>query len=1002
MGTKAWGFFITFIVVFLLALTTFGFDASIFTGLLGSGAWLIYYNSTHAEENKKNNQETDKVTDAIAQLQNSGIRESVPSQPQPQVVQAPITGSVPTRQANPDDELPPMGDFSTYTTHSDPPASQTIVNVSAPSTYIPPRAPANTKDTPKSLMEKLDEATGGQIVLKRNPKPEEEVLAPIGDFSSYSPPREYSPTQTIQPTTTISTPTPMSPRRPQAMIYDIAVPKDSKWTPERATELVEHLLSITDGTAMLRIVATHNEVKWQVVDYLVESDNTASLIRGIRAIYPEAEVRAAPYTTPLFTRPFHRCTTPFVLVKETKDGVPGWVFPIRYVESCKTSDPLTSVIQALSGDLREGSTATLTICSIGFTDDATRKRGKDSSKRSNINWVRLGFSVLGGAGEFIGTGLGELVAKPLTGNATTDRYDKEGQKVVEEKPFAKALWNTVVVLQVDAAESNDFTNYDNTATRLWHGIKSEYNTLTKHSTWNTHIEHIDSQTKANTTDTIGLITDIRQKHLEWKFQCILCAHEIATIFHLPHEGFKSSTIKWIAPGRPNETVLNNKEGVVIGTNGGNDIRIPNTGDAKHTNIIGKSGTGKSTFIHNTIHQNIARGLGVCVIDPHGQIVRDILERSIPDERIDDVVLLDLANTDYPPPFNPFNLADANGQVGIGQIMAVLDKVYNLNSTPRALDYIKLALNTIKFDKNPIIRDAVGILRDPVKRQNFLAKHGHKLDEATVEAWEDFNKKETGHDALLDPVVRRLRQFYQTNYVYAMLCHPHSLDWDRLMKENKIILVSLGVDGQKVPEQEQQLLGALVVSQIELTARRAGRDKPLNFRLYIDEAQKFVTTSLPMMFEEIRKYGVWITIANQFLGQLNGRTLDATMGNVTNTVSFAVGTDDARELGTYMKPTFTVEDLTELGIRRAAIKTAIDGKSQPPFLVDTLPPPPPHPEGQSRVERIKQRSIEQWTPWSQNKVLAWLSERYPRTNFGIPKGDEPNKPDPDNEDFEVKG
>ena len=257
--------------------------------------------------------------------------------------------------------------------------------------------------------------------------------------------------------------------------------------------------------------------------------------------------------------------------------------------------------------------------------------------------------------------------------------------------------------------------------------------------------------------------------------------------------------------------------MVIGKNGDNEIRISNEGDAKHTNIVGKTGTGKSTIMLATIHQNIKQGLGVCVVDPDGKIIRDILERSIPDERIDDVVLLDLANSDYPPPLNPFNLADEKGQVGIGQIMAVLDKVYDLSTTTRAVDYIQLALNTVKFGNTPTIRDAVVVLRNPVERQKFLAKYGNKLDRASKEAWREFLDKESGQDSVLDPVVRRLRRFYQTDYVYAMLCHPDSLNWDQLMLDKKIILVSLGVDGQKVPEPEQQLLGALVVSQIDRRA-----------------------------------------------------------------------------------------------------------------------------------------------------------------------------------------
>ena len=246
---------------------------------------------------------------------------------------------------------------------------------------------------------------------------------------------------------------------------------------------------------------------------------------------------------------------------------------------------------------------------------------------------------------------------------------------------------------------------------------------------------------------------------------------------------------------------------------------------------------------------------------------------------------------------------------------------------------------------------------------------------------------SGQDSLVAPVVRRMQRFYSSDYMYPMLCHPDTLDWGKLLSERKIILVSLGVDKAKVPPSEQQLLGALIVSQIEIAARRRGEDHDLGFRLYIDEAQKFITTSLPEMFEEIRKYGVWITIANQYLGQLMGKTLAAVMGNVTTTVSFEVGKADARELEAYMQPTFTAEDLMNLGKHKAVVKTTLKDTAQPPFAISTPAPPPEYPNAKERAKQIKERSIKKWTPKKRSEVLAWLEERYPIEEFGIPKGDD---------------
>jgi hypothetical protein len=403
---------------------------------------------------------------------------------------------------------------------------------------------------------------------------------------------------------------------------------------------------------------------------------------------------------------------------------------------------------------------------------------------------------------------------------------------------------------------------------------------------------------------------------------------------------------------------------------------------------------------NLIHQDITAGRGVAVIDPHGKMIADILRSCIPDNRIDDVVLIDIANADYPPPLNTLSLPDEEGQIGVGQVMAILDKVYGFTSAPRALNVIETTLKTLRFEQQPTIRDAEEILTDTLKRQRLLQKNSRQLDPASRNFWRRFgDMSASAQDELTFPVTNRLQRFYSSDQLYAMTCHPDSLNWGRLMADNKIILVSLKANNAVVPASERQLLGVLVVSQLEIAARRFGESGHFDFRLYVDEAQKFVTTSLPEMFEEIRKSGVWLTIANQYLGQMTGKTLTAVMGNTTTTYAFEVSADDARELAPYVRPVFEVEDLVFLGKHRAIVKTTLNNIAQPAFRINTVPPPPDHPDADTRVAHIRQRSIEQWTPKSRADVLAWLKERYPDEDLFTPKADKETSAD-EGEDWEV--
>jgi DNA helicase HerA-like ATPase len=151
--------------------------------------------------------------------------------------------------------------------------------------------------------------------------------------------------------------------------------------------------------------------------------------------------------------------------------------------------------------------------------------------------------------------------------------------------------------------------------------------------------------------------------------------ELAALWHLPHEGFGVPEIAW-APGRQlpaSSETARIAEGVVLGENRyagrKREIRLPYADRATHVYVVGKTGVGKSTLLHHVIRQDIAAGKGVGVIDPHGRLVRDILRSSIPPEREDDVVIVDLAQANYPPPLNPFAVPEGvPREVALNQVL----------------------------------------------------------------------------------------------------------------------------------------------------------------------------------------------------------------------------------------------------------------------------------------------------------------------------------------------
>jgi hypothetical protein len=221
----------------------------------------------------------------------------------------------------------------------------------------------------------------------------------------------------------------------------------------------------------------------------------------------------------------------------------------------------------------------------------------------------------------------------------------------------------------------------------------------------------------------------------------------------------------------------------------------------------------------------------------------------------------------------------------------------------------------------------------------------------------------------------MRQFYGNRTLLPMMCHPEPLGLHRLISQNKIILVSLHISEAKLPPREQYLLGAVLISQIQMAAMSGAIVRP-PFYLYIDEAQSFATTSLPQMLTSARSSGLALVMANQHLKQLSGETLDAVLGNVGAVLAFQCGEHDGRLIAR-LRPGFEADDLMHLDKYKAGVFLRYQGETQPSFSLETrpAPQPPDRASGEARERFLRDKSRAIYSHWQRHEIVDWLAQRY---------------------------
>lgn len=430
--------------------------------------------------------------------------------------------------------------------------------------------------------------------------------------------------------------------------------------------------------------------------------------------------------------------------------------------------------------------------------------------------------------------------------------------------------------------------------------------------------------------------------------------ELATLYHFPSEKLnKIKNITWAHKflGEPPENLpvaanFSPEEKSTVNFFARTEYRnqptvygIKKADRRKHTYIIGKTGTGKTTLIANMAINDFRNHEGLAVIDPHGDL-SEILLDFIPSFRLNDVVYLDPSDRNHPFHLNVLEVKNKEQmELVVSGIVAIFQKLYSYSWGPRLEYILRNVMLTLAERPGSTLVDVPFMLSDDNFRQKVVDKWA---DPIMKNFWN--NEFAKMHERLkseaISPILNKVGQFVSSPLMRNIIGHPHStINLEEFMNEGKIVIVNLAQG--KLGEDNATLLGAMMITKMQLAAMNrvyVQETERRDFYLYVDEFQNFATKSFVKILSEARKYRLNLIVANQYIGQLDEDVIKAVFGNVGTLISFLVGAQDAYHLSREFGKIYTEEDLVKIGNFEIINKIAIDNLTSMPFYASTLPLP----------------------------------------------------------------
>jgi len=682
--------------------------------------------------------------------------------------------------------------------------------------------------------------------------------------------------------------------------------------------------------------------------YVVTQPKLVSIVeKQITAFYPDAEVRLqeAPEIWPEGTK-----MIAYNMITEKK-----FVFPIRFYDQMQ-DDPLNSIANVLS-KIQAGETAGIQLVLTPAFGD---KWAKDTKKHASIKFKGKQVSrlssipLLGVFGNIISGVVGGTDGKTFAPGASKgdsfvrmiqpeeELYKRMGEKAGMGYYFAS--------LRIAAATKSWKRSYE-----LTNNIQVAFNAF----------KDLYGNVLANRrigVDFMPLPLNAKVIHRLWKMRIngfvhrknLLVEKELAALYHFPDSRYnKVPNIEWITyrvlPPPPNVP----NEGVLLGINRYRALETPIyflEGDrTRHHYIIGKSGTGKSAFISWMSRQDITQGSGVCIVDPHGDLIEDALAHT-PKERAKDVVVFDPADMGRPMGLNLLEAytPEEKDRASLDAMEIFIKLFGNEIFGPRIQHYFRNGCLTLMDDEEEgaTLIDVPRLFVD----EEFQRYKVSKCQNAVVRSFWEHEMAKTGareKEEMIPYFSSKFGPFITNTTMRNIIGQPKSaFNIRKIMDEKKVLLVNLSKG--KIGDVNAQLLGLIFVNKINMAAlSRAdmARKDRQRFYLYVDEFQNFVTDAFATILSEARKYELALIMAHQYIGQLVGKTesygqastkmRDAVFGNVGTITSFKIGAEDAEYMAKEMAPVLSEQDVIGIPNFNCYVKLNINNVTSRPFSMGTI-------------------------------------------------------------------
>jgi len=689
----------------------------------------------------------------------------------------------------------------------------------------------------------------------------------------------------------------------EMVTLQVIVPKDNEIKIDAAEQMFASFSSLKKSSGWLSFLDVSDAMAFEIVGtksdirfYISAPNKIVDLVeKTIYGYYSSADIKKVDEPN-IFTE---HGKVAFQAMKTSKETY----MPLKTYRDIP-SDTMSAITSAISKmDDEEGAIIQLLI------------RGADS------NWKSEGRSFISSTKK-----------KEADPNEATFETSQKTLEKIDEKT-SKPAFETMIRIVVSAKNSDTAEAHLRNITNAFNQFESDHNELTSPKIW----------------FKSGFMMNFIYKFFPafempgTKLTSILTVDELASMFHFPNKTVETPNIQWLkAKTAQVSAEVPMTGGTHIGYGYYRGVRRPVNIHLKdrmrHMYIIGKTGVGKSELLKEMIKQDINDGKGVCVIDPHGDLIEDTL-RYIPPERAEDVILFDPSETDRPMGLNLLEAQTEEQKHFItGAIINLMYKLYDPQRTgiigPRFEHAVRNAMLTIMSEEGSTFIEIVRIMTD----QKFVQELLPKVKDPIVRRYwtdqiaqtSDFHKSE-----VLDYIVSKFGRFVTNKMMRNIIGQSKSsFDFRHVMDEGKILLINLSKG--KLGEENSTFLGLLIIPKI-LAAAMSRVDTPeedrRDFFLYVDEFQNFATPDFAVILSEARKYHLSLTVANQFIGQMDEEVKNAVFGNVGTLMSFRVGVTDASYLAREFQPRFNESDLINIERFHGYMKTIVNNEPVEPFSVD---------------------------------------------------------------------